>query len=103
MLLGADEQVSRMRDRGLFYELIRSGIAEISIRGASHEDAEFPLEPAPRWPETDSQATEELQITFVSALTSAALSLAYTGNFDYAWASYRGAIKDGRFFDALKK
>ena len=103
MLLGADEQVSRMRDRGLFYELIRSGIAEVSIRDASHEDAQFPLEPAPQWPGTDSPATEELQITFVSALTSAALSLAYTGNFDYAWASFGDAIKNGKFFDALKK
>ena len=103
MLLGADERVSPIRDRSSFYEYIRNGVAEVSITDASHEDAQFPLEPAPREPGSDSSATEELQITFVSALTSAAFSLAHTGNFDYAWTSFGDAIKNGRFFDALKK
>jgi pimeloyl-ACP methyl ester carboxylesterase len=103
MLLGADERFSPVRDRRTFYEYIRSGIAEVSIRDASHEDAQFPLEPAPQEPGTDSSATEELQITFVSALTSAAFSLAHTGNFDYAWTSFGDAIENGKFFDALKK
>jgi len=103
MLLGADERYSPVRDRSTFYEYIRSGIAEVSIRDASHEDAQFPLEPAPQEPGTDPAATEELQITFVSALTSAAFSLAHTGNVDYAWTSFSAAIKDGKFFDVLKK
>jgi pimeloyl-ACP methyl ester carboxylesterase len=103
MLLGADERFSPVRDRRYYYEYIRSGIAEVSIRDASHEDAQFPLEPAPQKPGTDSSATEELQITFVSALTSAAFSLAHTGNFDYAWTSFGDAIENGKFFDALKK
>lgn len=103
MLLGADERLSPVRDRRDFYEYIRSGIAEVSIRDASHEDAQFPLEPAPQEPGTESTATEELQITFVSALTSAAFSLAHTGSFDYAWRSFGDAIESGKFFDALKK
>ena len=103
MLLGADERYSPVRDRRIFYEYIRSGIAEVSIRDASHEDAQFPLEPAPQGPGTDPAATEELQITFVSALTSAAFSLAHTGNVDYAWTSFGDAIANGKFFDVLKK
>jgi pimeloyl-ACP methyl ester carboxylesterase len=103
MLLGADEAVSPIRERDDFYLYIRSGVAEISIRDASHEDAQFPLEPAPQEPGTDSTATEELQITFVSALTSAAFSLAYTGNLEYAWASFGDGIAKGRFFDVKKK
>lgn len=103
MLLGADEEVSPVRDRGDFYEYIRSGIAEISIRDASHEDAEFPLEPAPQEPGTEPTATEELQITFVSALTAAAFSLGFTGNLDYAWRSFGDAIESGKLFDALRK
>ena len=95
MLLGADEQVSSALDRGHFYRFIRSGISEVSIKDASHEDAQYPSEFA--------LATEELQITFVSALTSAAFSLAHTGNVDYAWTSFGDAIKDGKFFDVLKK
>jgi len=103
MLLGADARVSPVRDRSDFYLYIRRGIAEVSIRDASHEDAQFPLEPAPQEPGTDSSASEELQITFVSALTSAAFSLGHTGNFDYAWTSFGDAIENGKFFDALKK
>jgi pimeloyl-ACP methyl ester carboxylesterase len=103
MLLGADEAVSPIRERDDFYLYIRRGVAEISIRDASHEDAQFPLEPAPQEFGTDSTATEELQITFVSALTSAAFSLAYTGNLEYAWASFADGIAKGRFFDVKKK
>lgn len=103
MLLGADEAVSPVRERDHFYLYIRSGVAEISIRDASHEDAQFPLEPEPQEPGTESSATEELQITFVSALTSAAFSIAHTGNLEYAWASFGDAIAKGRFFDVKKK
>jgi pimeloyl-ACP methyl ester carboxylesterase len=103
MMLGADERYSPVRDRGYFYEYMRSGIAEVSIRDASHEDAQFPLEPAPQEAGSDSPATEELQITFVSALTAAAFSLGHTGNFDYAWTSFGDAIASGKFFDVKKK
>jgi pimeloyl-ACP methyl ester carboxylesterase len=103
MVLGADYQISPVRDRGYFYQYIRSGIAEVSIRDAHHQDAEFRLERARRKPGSESAATEALQITFVSALTAAAFSLGETGSFDYAWRSYRGAISSGKFFDALRK
>ncbi len=95
ILLGADEQVSSARNRGYFYRYIRSGIAEVSIRGATHEDAQFPSHLA--------LSPKELQITFVSALTSAALSLSSTGKFDYAWSSFGDDLKSGRFVNAKKK
>ncbi len=104
MLLGADERISRVRDRSYFFFYIRSGVAEISITDATHEDAQFPLEPAPQGPGSEpSSATEELQITFVSALTSAAFSLGNTGSFDYAWRSFGDAIKTGRFINVKKR
>jgi pimeloyl-ACP methyl ester carboxylesterase len=100
MLLGADEKISSTRDRGYFYRYIRSGIAEVSIRDATHEDAQYPAElPLQLFAST----TEELQITFVSALTSAAFSLAYTGKFDYAWTSFSDAIENGKLVNAKKK
>ena len=100
MLLGADEKVSSTRDRGYFYRYIRSGIAEVSIRYATHVDAQYPAElPLQLFKST----TEELQITFVSALTSAAFSLAYTGKFDYAWTSFGNAIDNGKLINAKKK
>lgn len=101
MLLGADERFSPVRDRTDFFFYIRSGVAEISITDATHDDAQFPLEPAPDDP--DATATEELQITFVSALTAAALSLAYTGNLDYAWRSFADGLANGKFTNAIRK
>jgi len=95
MLLGADEQLSSARNRGYFYRFIRGGIGEVSIKGATHEDAQYPS--------YFSLATEEMQITFVSALTSAAFSLSSTGKFDYAWTSFGDVIQNGKFINAKKK
>jgi len=101
MVIGADDRVSPVRDRSWFYEYIRSGIVQVSITNAHHEDAEFRL--VTTFQDSESNATEELQITFVSALTAAAFSLGHTGSFDFAWASFRNGIVNGRFFDALRK
>ena len=95
MLLGADEHVSSARNRDYFYRFIRSGIAEVSIKDAIHEDAQYPSDFA--------LTTEELQITFVSAITSTAFSLSSTGKFDYAWTSFGDVFKNGKFFNAKKK
>jgi len=103
MVIGADERLSPVRDRGWFYEHIRRNVTQVSITDAHHEDAEFRVEPPSQDSNSESNATEELQITFVSALTAAAFSLGHTGGFDYAWASFRGGIVSGKFFDALKK
>ena len=103
MLLGADEQVSSTRNREYFFRFIRSGIAEVSIKGATHEDAQFPAEIPLQLFSRDTSTTEELQITFVSALTSAAFSLASTGKFDYAWTSFGDAIGNGKILNAKKK
>lgn len=103
VLIGADERISPMRDRNLFFFYIRSNVAEISITDATHEDAEFRLKPAPREPGSESTATKELQITFVSALTAAAFSLGHTGRFDYAWAGFGNGVASGRFFGPLRK
>ena len=103
MLLGADERISQTRNRDYFYSFIRGGIAEISIRDAVHEDAQFRDEEPQQRSAGAPSATEALQITFVSAITSAAFSLGATGKFDYAWSSFGDAIKDGRLFNAKKK
>ena len=95
LLLGADERVYSARDRDYFFRFIPSGIAEVSIKDATHEDAQFPSQFA--------LTTNELQVTFVSALTSAALSLSSTGQFDYAWKGLGDALGDGKFINAKKK
>jgi pimeloyl-ACP methyl ester carboxylesterase len=101
MVLGADPRVSTTRERDNFYRLVRGSVAEISIKGAGHEDAQFPI--GSGFLKVGSDATEELQITFVAALTSAAFSLAATGTLDYAWTSFRDGIENGKLTGARRK
>jgi pimeloyl-ACP methyl ester carboxylesterase len=103
MVLGADDEISSARNRDYFYRYIRSGIAEVSIRDATHEDAQYPSEYAVQNFGLDPHTTEELQITFAAALTSAVVSLSATGKFDYAWTSFGPVLANGKFFDAKKK
>jgi pimeloyl-ACP methyl ester carboxylesterase len=103
MVLGADEEMTSTRNRAYFFRFIRSGVAEISIRNASHEDAQYPSEYTLQAFGIDPYTTEELQITFASALTAAAFSLSSTGKFDYAWQSFGDALESGRLFNARKK
>ncbi|MCC7486169.1 MAG: alpha/beta hydrolase [Burkholderiales bacterium] len=102
MVIGADEEIWPTRNRDYFFRFIPRGVAEISIRDAIHEDAQYPTERASP-PGDGPIATEESQITFVSALTAAALSLSATGGLDYAWSSFRAALESGRFFNARRK
>ena len=95
MVLGADEQVYQARNRDSFYQFIRSGVSEVSIKDATHEDAQF----ASRL----LLGAADSQVTFVSAITSAAFSLSSTGRFDYAWASFAEELAGGRLVNAKRK
>jgi alpha/beta hydrolase family protein len=101
MGVGADPQVSTTRERDNFYRFVRSGVTEVSIKGSVHEDAQFSMSSG--FLTLGGDATEEMQITFVSALTSSAFSLAATGKFDYAWSSFRGGLENGKLVGAKRK
>ncbi len=103
MLVGADERISQTRDREYFFQYIRGGVAEISIKDAAHEDAQYPAEFPFQLFGGDSASSEERQITFLSALTAAAFSFSATGKFDYAWDSFNAAVKNGRMLNPRKK
>ena len=103
MVLGADDELSSARNRDYFYDYIRAGIAEVSIRDASHEDGQFPSEYALHNHGNDPDTTEDAQISFASAFTAAAMSLATAGTFDRAWMTFRPAVDSGRMFNARKK
>ena len=103
MLLGADEALSPVRYRDYFYHYIPGNVAEVSIKGATHEDAQYPSETSLQNAGIDPDTTEALQITFVSAMTAAAFSLASNRTLDYAWASFRGMIDSGKLLNPKKK
>jgi len=94
LVIGADQRVAQANNRDYYYRNIRV-VAEVSVKGASHEDAQSSY---------DIGLTKEaLQTTFTSAITSAAFSLSSAGKLDYAWASFEDALKGGRLFGARKK
>jgi dienelactone hydrolase len=103
LVIGADEDVWPARNRDYFYRFIPASVAEISIRDAVHEDAQFPTEHTFIPPADGPLASAESQITFVAALSAAAFSLAATGTFDYAWASFDRVLAEGKFFNARRK
>ena len=104
MLIGADEDIWGTRNREYFFRFIPRGVGEVSIRDALHDDATHSRGRGIFASANDDPlATEEAQVAFVSALTSAAFGLSATGNLDYAWASFDDALKKGVFFNARKK
>ena len=103
MLLGADEHVSKANHRDYFYRFIPRGIYEISIKDASHEDAQYPSQFSLDLLGVDPYTTEELQQNFVTTLTASAFSLSSTGIFDYAWNSFAGWLNSGELIIPKKK
>jgi len=103
MILGGDDELYSTRNREYFFNYIRTGVAEVSVKDAIHEDAQYPSDYALKNGGVDPNTTEELQIAFVSGLTAAAMSLAATGGFDYAWTSFGPAFDNGKFFNPKKK
>ena len=103
MVIGADEDIWPIRNRGQFYRFIPGAIGEISIRDTAHEDAQYPNPYTLRAFQDQPDDTEEAQIAFVSALTASAFGLSTTGSIDYAWSSFENALKNGTFFNARRK
>jgi pimeloyl-ACP methyl ester carboxylesterase len=103
LVLGADDHIQSTRNRPHFYRFIRSGISEVSIRGAAHEDAQYPSEYALQNFGQDPYTTEEAQKIFATAIAAAAFSVSATGGFDYAWKSFEAVLKNGEFFNPKKK
>lgn len=99
LIIGGDEENGVSRNREAFRTTIRTAYGEVSVRGAVHEDAEFPLDPAL----AEEGQTEEHQMTFTAALTVAAVSIATTGQFEAAWRSLNAGEKNSRFFSPRKK
>jgi hypothetical protein len=103
VVIGADEDIWPTRNRSYFFRFIPGNVGELSIRDAVHEDAQYPIEHTLRAFGERPMSSEEAQISFVAALTSAAFSLAATGSIDYAWTSFDDGVRKGVFFNARRK
>lgn len=101
-IVSADPHISMTKNRDDFFYYLPGNVFEVSVANAHHEDAEFPFESALDIFDS-SHATRALQITFASALTSAAFSIGFTGNLEYVWNSTYDAAKEGRLIGRMRK
>ena len=103
IVLGADDDTYSPRGREYFFDYIPGNVAELSIREASHDDAQYPTDGPPPGSAAQTNAPDESQLTFMSALTASAISLSATGGLDYAWKSFASAFETGKFFNVKRK
>lgn len=101
LLIGADPQVFRARRRSLFFQKLAGQVTELTVAGATHDDAQNPSMYSIGALGFDPFTSRTRQQTFTAALTLGAFSLAATGGLDYTWdatrvAAARGALKDAK-------
>jgi pimeloyl-ACP methyl ester carboxylesterase len=83
ILLGADRSVFRARRRGTFAKNLGGQFAEISVRNATHDDAQAPSMYSLYSYGIDPYTSEAKQETFRKLLVVAAYSLSGTASTDY--------------------
>lgn len=103
MVLGADEILHPVRRREYFYDYIQANVAEVSVKDASHEDAQFPSETALQNGGVDADTAEERQLTFVSGIVATAFGLSTTRTLDYVWDGLREMVDSGKMFNPQRK
>ncbi len=103
MLLGADKDVFKSRRRKMFFDNIDEKIAEISVKGATHNDAQYPSMFGAYMFGFDPFTSESLQKEFLQAITITAFSFTTTNSLDYAWEMFKGKVDEGVFINARRK
>lgn len=103
MLIGADESVFKSRRRGLFHDLTRAPFREISVRGATHNDAQYPSDDDRTWGFLNLSTSEERQEAFVRAMIASAISLAVDGSTNWAWRGLTAPKNRTVYFGAREK
>lgn len=101
LLLGADVNVFRSRHRSRFFRTIKAEMLEVSVTGATHDDAQGPSMYALTTFGVDPYTSPERQGLFAAAITAGAFSLTATGGLDFvseatSAALSRGLLKDAR-------
>ncbi len=94
LLLGADPNVFRARKRYLFYKNIAGPMIEVTVTGATHNDAQYPSINSVYWgfdPYTDQQKQEE----FLTAMLVGAFSISANDNLLFAWNHFKPRMRKG--------
>ena len=97
VLLGADTKVFRSRKRSRFYKNINSDMVEISVKGATHNDAQSPnLFSLKQTIGLEHGTNSEKQNFFVSSILTAAYSMVKKDNLSIFYKAMKKERKSGK-------
>lgn len=96
VVLGADPVVFRSRKRSMFYKSFTGPKLEVSIPGATHDDAQFPSMFSLHAFGIDPYTARDTQRQFLGALTLSALGLTKENGLDVAKEFFAAEQKEGK-------
>ncbi|MFK7825028.1 MAG: dienelactone hydrolase family protein [Oligoflexales bacterium] len=102
VLLGADKSVFKSKKRSQFFHLIGGPIAEVSLIGATHTDAQYPSIHKVHWG-FDLVGNELIQKRFLGAVLASLFSLSSSDRLEFVWHLFRKEIKRGHMKKARVK
>ena len=103
-ILAADRRVFSSRHRATFFGRIPRNVAEISIKGATHNDAQYPNQFS--WSQTfgiDHRPDMSKQNLFAAAMVSLVMSYTISNSWDQAWPILKADMDKGNLFEPKKK
>ena len=104
ILLGADEEVFRARQRTAFFHHIKKNIAEISVKDATHNDAQYPGQFMVGDVLGITHSTSgSRQRLFSAAILASVISLNLNGDYEYAWSAFKPLVAQGLMIHPQKK
>ena len=95
IVLGADREVFRSRKRDHFFKYLNGDRYEVSVVGATHDDAQAPSMYSIYAYGADPYTDGKKRRHFMGAMTLSALSLQHFGDLAQAWPGFQAGVVEG--------
>ena len=102
ILLGADPSVFKSRRRQLFFKKIAGPLAEVSVKDATHNDAQIPTIDKILWG-LDFKTHPSRQKIFLRNIIVGAFSLIQNNPLEMSWKDFRKQKRIGKLFQLKRK
>ena len=104
IILGADENIFMSKNRKSFFNLIGKETLEVSVKGATHNDAQYPdLFSLPQMLWLEASTSEDRQKLFAAAMVASAYSFYFKEDTSFALTAFKVALDQGVMKDLQKK
>jgi pimeloyl-ACP methyl ester carboxylesterase len=103
ILIGADRRVFRSKKRHYFGQYLNGEFLEVSVKGATHDDAQSPSMFAISAMGIDPFTEEKRQRHFESAILASAISILHSDSLSLAKSMFKQGVASGVFKDLKTK